>query len=236
MAESFGELALPTTAPGATESAGDPLLDVTVAWAKAVLNADLLTMYATRVTSGNPVRTTFTHDPEAMIFQESTLPALYVWRTGHDAAERIAQDILSQRSHVSALWVLPYQPHAEHERKRLPWANAITKIVGRALRMDRHPAWVASGDTDPQATDRGSVFARFAGWASMELMSAAMVPVTIQPGGDLLPRNYDAVLMKFDVTEWLDVDIEAAYDELEAVEQTITESDGTVTMGEAEYT
>lgn len=152
MADNFGGLALPSVTTGSP--VGDPLLGHLVGFLRDVINAEVAAAWNKVRPRGTaerpPVRHVFTHDPTKRDFHEGDLPALFAYRSGFKP-ELAAADYLTDASKISVLWVHPPTDHQAHQALREPIINSIVKAVASALDIGRHPAWTATGDSDPTA-------------------------------------------------------------------------------------
>ncbi len=146
MADTFGLLPLPATAPATGEAAGDPLLSVLGAILKLVLNADLDAVWQ-GVTDGGayPVASVLLTDPRKTAFSERDTPALCVFRAGGQPIDDLAADYGREASTVGVLWLWPASTQAK-QQLRAPLVSAFHKAIGRALLKGRHTAYVAAGD------------------------------------------------------------------------------------------
>ncbi len=170
MAPRYGSLDLPLPEPPTAEAAlTDPALDTLLAFAKAVIDDGAADAW--EAVAGDekvPVKSTFAHNPEEIDFNTKSLPALYLFRAG--AAEPpmwVADDYRIAKDELHLLWVFPWA-HQGVQRRRTTFVNGLLKVLDAALANERHPAWVAAGDTDPDATRGGSNILRHAGlWSLM---------------------------------------------------------------------
>lgn len=152
MADTFGLLQLPALV---TEPAGDPALAKIGSFLAAIINANASAAWLAvrpRAAAGQqpPVRNVVVgHDPTQLDFNESLLPALFIWRPG-GTNEWWAEDFLMDNASLRAMWILP--PDAQEKQKlRLPILNAIAKACTGAIDDNRHPAWFDADDTDLDA-------------------------------------------------------------------------------------
>lgn len=194
----FGALPLPAPAPAQGETAGDPGLDVLLAFARAVINTSAGAVYATVASGlGDPVKTIRPHNPEQVVFNERDLSALFGWRTGGEI-ETLADDYDVETSRLTLLWVLvPSQQ--EHLALRGPIINAVAKSLDAALRRGRHPAWTQTGDTDTQAAARGSFLWSWAGWFAFDKASWKLQDLIVSKHG--VDARYPAVQWDLTVRE-----------------------------------
>ena len=162
MADTFGALTQPSSVPGTDDgegvtpgAAGDPCLDVLLAFFSAALIADVGDAWEARApaTDEQPiVRAVFTHDPTTCEFRETLLPALYLWRRGEGPGfDEYMEDHLRASETLTLWWVLPYAADPDVRRQRAPIVNAVGKSIARACNAGRHPAWVLAADSTADA-------------------------------------------------------------------------------------
>lgn len=174
MSHRFGLLDIPVPAPQVEDdeivsAVSDPLLDVLLAFMKAVLNADTGTAWAAVAPADPlPVAFTFTHDPDLESFSDNNTPALYIWRDADKGSKRYSQDLIADEAPISVLWVPP--PASQEDRRvRRPFRNAIKKCLKAAFGKGRHPAWVVEDDDYFEPEEYGSVLLKHAKAASLKL-------------------------------------------------------------------
>lgn len=189
-ATQFGALPLPVPNPTSTTTVADPGLDVLLAFAKAILNATATTAYQMVAPGvGVPVKTTRAHDPGQVVFNEKELAALFAWRLRGEV-ETLADDYDIETATLTLLWVFP-TAQAEHQARRAPILNGLTKGLDAALKRGRHPAWVQTGDTDTQAATRGSFLWRWAGWFAFDRVTWKLQEVVVGKNG--VDATYPAI-------------------------------------------
>lgn len=163
MSDTYGEIPIPTVAPAVGAAVTDPALSLVAAFLTAVLNANGQTAWAavspavTGLQSGTGtrampvVRFTATHDPELEVLTETSLPALFLYRTGSTSRPFwLAEDYRVTEDKWVLRWVIqPSDPKARKTRQ--PFANAVVKIIDRAIESQRDPVFVQAGDPDPTA-------------------------------------------------------------------------------------
>lgn len=156
----YGALTIPVAAPAdpEVEAVGDPALDVWASFLKAYVNTYGGAAWAKAfpralATQIPPVLMTFTHQPtdETIApFNERYLPALFVYRAGGPEQKwewldgRVARDV------ITLLWVFPTGAQAA-ERIRVPFVNALVKLIDAGLEKMLDPCWVYATDPDPLA-------------------------------------------------------------------------------------
>lgn len=197
-AAQFGALPLPAPAPGAEDSAGDPGLDVLLAFAKAVLVQACGTAWATIAPgAAEVVKITKAHDPGATTFNTAWCPALFGWRTGGEI-ETLADDYEIETAKLTLLWVFLPTTN-EKQRLRSPAVNAIAKALEAAIKRGRHPAWVQGGDSDPQASKRGSFLWEWAGWFAFDKASWKLQELIVE--SESTKASYPGVQFELTVRE-----------------------------------
>lgn len=151
MADTFGSTELPASPTDLP--VGDPALLKLGTYLQAVINAQLGTAWdAMRPRDGDfslPVRAVLTHDPRRRSFNDARLPALFVFRT-KGGFVRGAEEFDSDATDICVIWIYPPEIQIK-QVPREPFANAVAKVVRRALELERHPSWVDAGDPDPRA-------------------------------------------------------------------------------------
>ena len=150
MSDSFGGLSFPVASG---DPIGDPTLKVLVDFVAAVLNADAVDAWRTVTPSpaglpvSLPVQQVEYHDPREAEFNPNRLPVLYGFRGQAQANEDRAEDYNLDVGDITLHWVLP-RAVQEKRALRAPFVNAIRKCIARAIYLERHPAYVAPGETD----------------------------------------------------------------------------------------
>lgn len=152
MADTFGAVEIPVSA--SDDPRGDPALKKVADFMTAVLNA-----YAGAAwTGGRPradanqqlcVRGTFTHDPTERSFNDSKLPALFLWRSSGQAFDHGDGDRRSDERWTGQ-WIFPPDTQEKHTPRR-PFGNAVVKVIDNLIERGRDPSWFDPGDTDPTA-------------------------------------------------------------------------------------
>lgn len=234
MSDTYGGLPIPAPAPTnppTPSAAGDPLLGWTADFVKAVLNANAPLAWNAVAPNTPVVKTVFLHDPRPEVFNERDLPALFVYRDeGHvaDELEWTADDYRFERGQIVLLWI---PPTATQDKRaiRAPIVNAIGKVLDLAIERGRDPAWIVTGDTDPQAASKGSVLATWAGWASFGVKAIRRATITIPKGVD--KATYEAVAIGCYVEELAVEDI-TKFDALAGVDATFKSPDQGTGLGD----
>lgn len=228
MADTYGAITLPAAAAPPGGSVTDPLLDYSLAYFQAVINAKLAAAWVTVAPGTLPVKTIKPADPEEVDFLDNDLPALYMWRTGGNPPERLAEDIWQTHDKIHVLWILPPARQA-FQRIRTQFVNGLNKDLHEAIELGRDPCWIVPNDEDVSAQTFGSVFARFAGWSSMYMGPWSAKALIIDMEG-APKRSYYAYQTELDVTELFDQDI-TRFAPNSGVQTTVTNSGG-VTIAE----
>ncbi len=163
MADSYGLLPLPPSAPATGVAVTDPALSLVGSYFQAILNTHAQAAWnavcppisGLAVQSGGtnevPVcKSVFTHDPDEEAFNERDLPALYLWRSQGEQPTWQAEDYRITPDTWTALWIVAPAQQASR-RIRRPFWNGIYKLLDRAIEAQRDPAFFWADDTDPLA-------------------------------------------------------------------------------------
>ncbi len=230
MSDLFGALPLPLVAPTAGEAAGDPGLTRLANYLKAWINAECAAAFRAVfpvAASALVVNHAFTHSPHEN-FNDADCPSLYLWRTGGEAAERVAEDYDITHDTLQLYWVFP-PASAETQKLRATLASAIQKQVVHAVETGRHPAYVLAGDPDATSATLGSVIYRLANIYAIDVgaWDVGKLQVQMKSGP---PRAYDRLGIKILLQEQRVLDIEADFSATDGLDLTITNSDGTRTL------
>lgn len=217
MADKYGALPFPITAPSATATVSDPALDTLLAYLKAFANQYGATAWqavykANTVLPNNPVVGTFSHDPEYDQFNERDLPALFLFRNTGRHGEDIGEDIRCTYSTLTLWWVFPADRDMHRRVRQRPFLNGMAKLVDQAFRKERDPVYVVAGDTEPTAATEGSVVLLHAGIESIRVGPPQIGEVRIPKGDDV--GRYPRVQILLDIEELrtIDKDLFAALD------------------------
>lgn len=203
MADTFGGIAFPIPVASGAYPVGDKALGVVAEYLSAVLNSKCGSAWsASGICPGRPVvKRWFTHDPK-YLFDDSKLPALYVW-SGKSTTAFVASDIPSESRAINILWVIEgAQP--EHHIKRAPIFNAIAKTIQWALRKGRDTSWKVLGDAEQYAATEGSLYMDHAGFSrvSRGISQPQELEVYIVDG-DGRPMPFYGLATSIDVVEHL---------------------------------
>lgn len=203
MADRFGALEFPVPAPGADESLSDPCLDTVLRCLVAVMNegplAQAWALAAPK--TPKPVNQAYAGDPDLTNWGASDLPALFLWRTNRGASSWIADDYMMASDALSLVWCFP---KATRDLKgRLDnVVNAITKLLAVVVHEGRHPAWIDTGDTEPQAQYQGSYLWQRAGVWTMSPGRWTTEPVSVEmEDGTRGPAPFQAIRLPIEIEE-----------------------------------
>lgn len=199
MTDFYGAISIPSEP---AEDFVDPLTHYIGSYLTAVLPALVGDSWARIAPGQDLVRRFFTADPAEVLFNESALPALFVWRPDSEhSIERLADDLHVTTSNVRIFWLQAHDTSPKRER-RMQFAGPLSKAVHVALIEGRHPAWVMPGDADATASTRGSLLMTWAGLIRPPEVRSQTLPVTMQvDGGE--PVTYQAVVFTVRCTERL---------------------------------
>ena len=202
----YGATTIPVAVPTSpkTEAVGDPSLDVWAAYFKAYINtyggAAWARVFPFKIPNGTtqipPILMTFTHQPidETIAeFNENWLPALFVYRSsgGEQKWEwldgRIARDV------ITLLWVFPTGVQAA-DRIRVPYVNALVKLIDAAIEIQRDPCYAHPSDTDPTAAsiaaDPNAIKLQIATSTSLQTYTGAALNGVIGNATFVQPRAF----------------------------------------------
>ena len=114
------------------------------------------------------VNEAYTYDPN-IIFNDRSCPALYLFRTGSskDSVWYSDENLLTY-DNLKLQWILPIVTEATRVARNTMMPAAHRALLAALERM-RDPAYVATGDTDPQAATRGSLLPTFSPFWSLDL-------------------------------------------------------------------
>lgn len=187
-----------------TEQALAVILDFLGCWLVTDGNVSAAWQTVAGSAGGRAVKSLYLHDPSKVVFIESALPALYMWREG-GKQQWDTDDWLRDYSSIKALWVYPTALQ-EKQRIRVPFAPVLEKSIGAGIERGRTPSWRQSGDPDKAAALQGSLFYTFAGFDSFELIDWRAAKITIEGAekrGGAGYENYPAVEFRFEMVELL---------------------------------
>lgn len=184
--DSYGKLLLPVPVPGAEEAPGDPLLDVLLDFAKAVVNyqGGAAWQAVANQAAQLPVQHVYAHDPVRFGIVESQLPALFLSREYNEPSRWVAHDYWVRSSRLIMYWIPPRVAQQQKRGRIAAFGNVIQSALDAVLDpVARTPAWVVPGDTDPNAASLGSLVYKYipvweidagrAEWVDLRLPMAA---------------------------------------------------------------
>lgn len=236
MSDSFGALAIPLVAPGLDDAVGDPLLSKTLAFFKAVLNANTPVAWGAvyKDQSASPIVSyTSPTAPAVATFTDKDLPGLFFWRESAMDPVWIAEDWLTQQSCCPLVWI-PRPTNFAKRALRSAIGNAVARTLLTISERNRDPSWIDSGDPDPLAATLGSSFFGRAGWLEFKVGKwkpiQVSVPMTPTNGKTPKPIPYDAIRIDCTVIERLNFDL-TRYDALAGLDATFKTPDGGVGDG-----
>lgn len=219
MTELFGLTELPVQQPGSEESVvSDLLLERLGDFLKAVLNRMGQTAWQSRSPATMVVEHVFYHNP-AEHFEENRLPAIYLWRSD-SAEEKVADDVIKDTSTIQIYWLM--EPAQEdHMVGRVPFRNAVNKMLIAALKRQRDPAWRVTGDTDSLAPTQGSFLPTWLGFNSMTRGASKTLELNLgERDGDGNPTVYRGIATNVVVEELITWDT-TSFTEPAALDATI---------------
>jgi hypothetical protein len=203
MADTFGPLEFPAASQADGEAFSDPTLTRIGAYLKAVINANLGTLWAQVDPAGLPVKNVIQHDPQICGVNDTNLPALYLWRS-QMREERETDEWYSDHAEISVIW-LPAPATQDILRKRMPFINGVCKTILYAIVLGRHPSWVDAADTDPDASTLGSVLADLCGLLKPPKLTQAK-PFLTKVQTEKETRSYPSALAHIETIELTDWD------------------------------
>lgn len=209
MTTTYGALSIPVAVPPDPETAavGDPALDVLASFLKAYVNtygvAAWASVFPREVDAQQipPILTTWTHQPtdETIApFNERYLPALFLYRAGGGDQKWEMLDKRVARDTVTLLWIFPTGAQAA-ERIRVPYVNALVKLIDAGVEAMLDPCWSYPSDPDPLApslvADPNAIKLAIATSASAQSYSGAALNGAIGGGAFAQPRAATVTLM-----------------------------------------
>lgn len=161
----YGTLHLPVPVPEDGQAPGDPLLDILLAFCKAVINDAGGAAWRKIAASDKqlPVMQTYAWDPLRGGIAKQNLPALFLFRSFNEPSDWVAHDYFVRPSQLTMYWVPPPVAKQELRGRQSAFFNVIQSAVDSVIDPEaRDPSFVVPGDTDPRAADEGSLLWRFA--------------------------------------------------------------------------
>jgi len=212
---------LPGTFP-AEFGVGDQLLGYVGHYLKTIMDKYVGVAWNSVQPNKPLVRTILVGDPDDG-FNETTLPALYIFRSPRETRELVetfedvADDYRFEKSRVTVQWIVDPMPQM-HRRLRNEIMNALRKAIDMGIRNGRDPGWIVPGDTDIKAPSFGSSLSEYAHFATLELLHAAPGKYIHKMAVPAPPRKYDELRMSLYVEELLELDMELIGDPHEQME------------------
>jgi hypothetical protein len=184
MTDTFGATSLPIANVARsgglpTEPIGDPAMATLLAWARAVLTAEVGPAWADLAPGEPVVRCVHFHDPRAEDFAVQRLPALFAYREAGRFGKADDGRWTEERP-TTLLWVYP--PGSDD---KMPARRGVAVALGRALHEalgplnGRHPSWVVTGDADPFAAVYGSSLLDHGGFEEIRLDATRTAQVEV---------------------------------------------------------
>jgi hypothetical protein len=110
-------------------------------------------------------------------------------------------------STIQIYWVMEPTQEA-HMIGRVPFRNAVNKMLIAALRRQRDPAWRMPGDTDVLAETQGSFIPLWLGFSSLRRGASNTLGLTLGQDGDGNPKVYRGIATSVVVEELVTWDTE----------------------------
>lgn len=203
MADLYGSTNLPVAAPGTNDAISDPALGTILSWAQAVLEYECETSWLT-IAPGEPlVRKVRPWKPERADFGADTeLPALFCY-SDDEKPQRYTDELFGRDRAIILLWIFP--PGTQYAlAQRSGILSGLEAALHKAIEMalGRHPAWVDSGDTDPDAATYGSSILDRAGLVHLRFTDArhAEIQIDMKAGATKFP----AAMFEFSAREYFE--------------------------------
>lgn len=198
--DQYGALVVPIDPVDALAVAGDPALGFVLEFLKASVNSDCGIAWDSVCIGRKPIEFTFAHDPKKL-FDESRLPAIYVWR-GKSRRSRLADDLYMRTSLLQIAWI---QEPGEEELtigRRDSMMNAIANAIDNAITGDRHSSWFLTGDADPIAALRGSSISDACGFSRFQPSNDGPQELLFQRVEEAAPLPYYGFVMEVECDEY----------------------------------
>lgn len=217
MADRYGAAILPAPIPIETGfppvvAPGDILLGYLADFLKTVMEFHVGDLWE-NIQPGKPlVKTVYCDGPEFTL-NESSLPALFIYRPGRETREiietfeQIADDYRFQKGRVACQWIMNPQPD-NMRRQRDAVVDVLRKAIDASIHIGRHRSWIVPGDTDPtsptydsHAANEGSSLLGYTGAAVIELDHAGPGQYIHKMAPPAPIRSYEELKMSFLVEE-----------------------------------
>jgi hypothetical protein len=200
MADAFGALTFPATAPiGDDQAFADPALDVFADFFFAVLTSTAGAAWLGLFPGEPVVKKIRKCDPEEADFIETDLPALYIWRE-RGTAERAGDTFAETRDVMRLLWV-PDPPRDEKRTaQKSQFFNLFEKTLAHVAKRELHSSYRHPNDTSESGAAYGSVVRKFAGVSQWGLVRVDRTGLDIPIQGGK-PLRYPALQAEFFLVE-----------------------------------
>lgn len=216
LVDRWGAVSIPAQPQGDGATLGDPALSRTLAFLYAYLVTDGNANAPWCARFGQPLilspLSLFPNapgDPLNGTFNDSYLPALFLWRADGGVFEQKADDYLLDNSVWTLLWVMPMGSQ-ENQGARAPYVNQVAKAITDGLNYARTPSYVIQGDPDPYAAELGSFLWNAPLNCCMQYVQKwrpAKVVIEMATKGSP-PRAYKAMEMKIAMVERLHASVD----------------------------
>jgi len=221
MADFFGAQSIPiSTAVGTpiviTPSPADPLLTYLLSFLKTAANVRLGTEFGALMTPNrspaaaeSPVAFVFEHDPEQGEFNDTKLPALFMFRNadGTGTTESLTADWQISTENLTMLWVCPAATQGRvASRSKFP--SKLFHLFSALIDMNRDKSWRVSGDTDTLAATEGSDLAAFAKFFQLCMVQSPRNKPLVIPIEDAPSLSYPCWEARLQVKERLTYDVD----------------------------
>jgi hypothetical protein len=182
------------------ETVGDPSLGYIGKYLQAVLNDATGQAWSQNLCPNrNAVDFCFAHDPQ-LLFDESRLPALYVWR-GKAAHSRKGDDLFLATTQIKIAWITE-SAQEEIAVSRSPMMTAMSNAIAVAINEDRDPAWILPSEVDPLALLKGTSISDVCGFSRFVPADSDPEEFVFQKIEDAQPLPYYGFVMTVEADEY----------------------------------
>jgi hypothetical protein len=222
----------PVLAPGGSGflPPGDPALAIVLSFLYAFLvtdgNANASWTQAFGYPLINSQKSLFAHNPSDWSFNESYLPALFLWRDDNIGGkfEREADDWEIETSTWTMLWALPLGDQFR-QKDRSQFANQFVKSVVDGIERGFTPSWIQPGDSNPDSNFYGSYLGQYLNMVRFRALSwkRSKIRITLANVAKNTAesiKEYPAIEMRFEARERLKPDLRR-YPALQQLDQRI---------------
>lgn len=224
MSDQFGSLTFPV--PVNTElPVADPTLDMLGSYITACVNYQMADSWGS-VNPGVKMIQSFQTQAPGDTFNDRDLPCLYIWRSS-SIDDQVTDDWTETTTDVTLTWV-PQNADQSKRSLRSSGTNGFTKVITRALRLGRSPAWIDPLDPDPDALTRGSVLierAKLFRWPFVTTSRIDTVVITKGTQSSTYPA-FTTILKIHEITQW-----DESFDSIMMAPRAPSKLDETVTSG-----